>query len=156
MVCRGQGRCPWQVGFVRRWLTTQEFAWKGHPVVVLIRLVAGILLIAHGLVHLLYLVPDVKEFRLEDSWLVPEAVSRPIAISLITATITASVLLGLAIWGVPLLAGLWPLIAVVAAVTSLALLFSFWDTRLIFGVALDITLIALVVMRPEWTQRISG
>lgn len=36
-----------------------------------------------------------------------------------------------------------------AAVTSLALLFSFWDTRLIFGVAMEIALIALVVMRPE-------
>ena len=29
---------------------------------VAVRIVAGILLLAHGLVHLLYLVPDVSEF----------------------------------------------------------------------------------------------
>ena len=123
---------------------------------VVIRVVAGILLIAHGLVHLLYLVDDVSEFRLEDSWLVPDNASRPVAITLMTATIVASVLVGLEIWGVPRLSSIWDMYTVAAAVTSLALLFAFWGNRLVFGVALDVALIAVVVMRPEWTQQIGG
>lgn len=47
------------------------------------RIVAGLLLIAHGLVHLLYLVsePDDESypFTLRDSWLVPESARRPVA-----------------------------------------------------------------------------
>lgn len=124
--------------------------------VALLRIVAGILLIAHGLVHLLYLVDDTPEFHLDNSWLVPEGVSRPVAITLMTATIVASVLLGLAVWGVPLLSNLWAMFTVAAAVTSLALLVAFWDNHLVFGIALDLALIAVVVVRPEWTQRIAG
>lgn len=71
-----------------------------------------------------------------------------------TATILASVLLGLAVWGVPWMAGFWTVFMVAAASTSLMLLVAFWDNRLVFGVALNVVLIALVVMRPEWTQQI--
>ena len=122
--------------------------------VALLRIVAGILLIAHGLVHLLYLVDDTPEFHLDNSWLVPEAASRPVAITLMTATIVASVLLGLAVWGVPWLSSLWAVFTVAAAVTSLALLVAFWDYHLVFGIALNLALIAVVVLRPAWTQQI--
>lgn len=44
---------------------------RGSPMIVLIRVVAGGLLLAHGLVHLLYLAPDVPEFSIRESWLVP-------------------------------------------------------------------------------------
>ena len=43
----------------------------------LLRIVIGVLLIAHGLVHLLYLTDEVPEFSLERSWLVPESARRP-------------------------------------------------------------------------------
>lgn len=39
--------------------------------VTLIRFVSRVLLIAHGLVHLLYLTRDVEEFTLDESWVVP-------------------------------------------------------------------------------------
>lgn len=120
----------------------------------LLRIVVGILLIAHGLVHLLYLVDDVPEFRLDDSWVVPHGVARPVGVALTAATIVASVLLGFAVWGVPGLSGVWPALTVAAAATSLVLLAAFWDNRLVFGVAINVALIALVVMRPEWTQQI--
>ncbi len=120
---------------------------------VLIRAIAGILLIAHGLVHLLYLARDVPEFHIEDSWVVPEAASRSVAVGLITATIVASVLLGLVVWGVPWLSGIWPAIAIAAAVTSMVLLVSFWDVRLLFGIALDVAIVAVAVMQPAWTDR---
>jgi hypothetical protein len=67
------------------------------------------------------------------------------------AGIVASVLLGPAIWGVPWLSSLRAVLTVAAAVTSLALLVAFWDNHLVFGIALDIALIAVVVLQPEWT-----
>jgi len=71
----------------------------------LLRIVIGVLLIAHGLVHLLYLTDDVPEFSLERSWLVPEKSRRPVAMVLMWVTVAAFALLGLAVWNVPGLAG---------------------------------------------------
>lgn len=124
--------------------------------IVLLRAVAGILLIAHGLVHLLYLVDDVPEFTLDRSWIVPAAASRPVAYVLMASTILASIVLGLAVWGVPLIDTLWPVAAVAAAATSLALLVAFWHNRLVFGVTINLALLAVVVLRPEWTQHLGA
>lgn len=121
---------------------------------VLIRVVAGLVLIAHGLVHLLYVADDVPEFTLEDSWLVPKRLSRPVGLTLMAATVTGFAGLGLAVWGVPGLSGAWPAIAVAAASVSLVLLIAFWNTRLIFGMVLDIALIAIAVLRPGWTEQV--
>lgn len=121
---------------------------------VLLRIVVGILLIAHGLVHLLYLVDDVPEFRLDGSWVVASDAARPVGLALMATTIAASVLLGLAVWGVPVLAGLWPALAAAAAVSSSLLLAAFWDRRLVAGVAINLAMIALVLLRPEWTQEL--
>jgi hypothetical protein len=123
-------------------------------VIVAIRAVAGVLLVAHGLVHLLYLAPDVPEFSLEKSWLVPAVARRNLGIVLILATVVAFVLVGLAVWGVPGPAGAWPLLTVVASVLSLVMLIAYWDVRLVFGVILDLGLIAVAVAQPGWTQRI--
>ena len=121
----------------------------------LIRVVAGGLLVAHGLVHLLYLVDDVPEFTLDRSWVVPDGVSRPVGLALIAVTIAGYVLVGLAVWGVPVLSGIWPALTILASVVSLVLLVAFWNTRLVFGVAIGIALIAVAVLRPEWTDRIA-
>ena len=127
---------------------------------VLIRIAVGLLLIAHGLVHLLYLVPkkDDPSFpvTLKESWLVPEAVRRPGGIVLLAATVAAFALLGLAVWGVPGLSGAWPLIAIVAAALSLTLLAAFWNSHLIAGIGIDLALIALAATRPEWVEKIVG
>ena len=121
-----------------------------------LRVVAGVLLIAHGLVHLLYLTDDVPEFSLENSWVLPQSWSRTAAIVLMWATVVAFALLGLAVWGVPGLATAWPWIAIVAAVLSLTLLIAFWSWSLSFGVIIDLALIAVAVLRPEWTDGIEG
>ena len=119
-----------------------------------IRIVIGILLIAHGLVHLLYLVADVSEFSLDDSRLVPDSASRPVALVLMTATVVAFTLLGLAVWGIPGLTGGWSVIAIIASALSLVLLIAFWNWALIFGVLIDLALIAIALIRPGWTDRI--
>jgi hypothetical protein len=120
------------------------------------RVVVGLLLVAHGLVHLLYLVAEPGDknypFTLRESWLVPESTRRPLAIFLIVATIVLFTLLALAVWGVPGLSGLWPVLAIVAALSSLALLIAFWNPRLIIGVGIDVALIVIAVIRPGWTD----
>jgi hypothetical protein len=125
---------------------------------ILVRALVGILLIAHGLVHMLYLAPEANDprypFTLRSSWLVPEAARRPTASVLIAATATAFVLLALAVWGVPGLSGAWPVPALVASAASLGLLIAFWDTRLLAGVVIDLALVALALIRPGWTQLI--
>ncbi len=121
---------------------------------VVIRIVVGVLLVAHGLVHLLYLVDDVPEFTLDRSRLVPESARRGVGLALLTVTVAASVALGLAVWGVPVLSGAWPALAIATSVASLLLLALFWNTRLIFGVAIDVALIAVAVGRPPWTDSI--
>jgi hypothetical protein len=122
---------------------------------VLIRALAGLLLIAHGLVHLLYLAPDVEEFTLDDSWIVGANARRPVAYVLMTATVVAFALVGLAVWGVPLLSAIWPALMIAASVVSLVLLVLYWHPRLVFGVAIDLALIVLAVLRPDWTQSIA-
>jgi hypothetical protein len=121
-----------------------------------IRIVIGLLLIAHGLVHLLYLSSRVPEFNLENSWLVPESRTRPVGNVLIAATVAAFAFLGLAVWGVPGLVGAWSGIAIAGSVLSLVLLVAFWNWSLIFGVLVDLALIAVALLRPEWTERIGG
>jgi len=124
--------------------------------IVVIRVVTGVLLLAHGLVHLLYLAQDVPEFSIQDSWLVPESARRPVALALIAATIAAFAVLALAVWGVPGLSAAWPILAIVASTFSLVLLVAFWDTRVMLGVIIDIALITLAVTQPSWTQHIAG
>jgi hypothetical protein len=121
---------------------------------VVIRIVLGVLLLAHGLVHLLYLARDVPEFSLASSWLVPESARRPVALVLIATTVAAFLLVALAIWGVPGLASIWPALTIAAASLSLVLLVAFWNNMLILGVAIDIALMAVGAIRPGWVEHI--
>lgn len=122
----------------------------------LLRIVVGFLLIAHGLVHLLYLIDDVPEFSLENSWLLPESAGRPVALVLMWATVGAFTLLGLAVWGVPGLTSIWPALAIIGSALSLLLLVTFWSWSLVFGVLINLAVIAIAVIRPEWTDRLGG
>lgn len=123
----------------------------------LVKVVVGVLVMAHGLVHLMFFVTNDDRswpFRLDRSWLVPQAARRPVAVVLIAATVLTFILLGLAVWGVPGLATAWPALALAAAAASLAVLVVFWDTRLLWGVAIDVALVVLAVWRPERTEQI--
>jgi hypothetical protein len=125
-----------------------------------LRIAAGLFFIAHGLVHLLYLVTKEDDpswpFTLKQSWLVPEAVRHPVGIGLLAVTVTAFALLGLAVWGVPGLSGAWPVIAIVSAALSLVLLVAFWNSHLIAGICIDAALIALAAIQPAWVEKIVG
>jgi hypothetical protein len=119
---------------------------------VLMRMLGGILLLAHGLVHLLYLADDVPEFSLDRSWLVPEAVRRPLGLGLVVATTVTFAILALAVWGVPGVSAVWPAVAVVACLSSGVLLTLFWSWQLILGVAIDIGLVVVAGTRPSFLE----
>lgn len=122
-------------------------------VVVLVRVLVGILLLAHGLVHLLYLADDVPEFSLDRSWLVPDGARRRFGLVLVVATTAAFAVLALAVWGVPGVSAVWPAVAVVACLLSVVLLALFWTRQLMFGVAIDIGLVAVALTRPSFVER---
>lgn len=121
-----------------------------------VRAVAGLLLIAHGLVHLLYVAPDVTEFDPQRSWIVPATARRPVSVALIVATVGGFALLGVAVWGVPGVRDAWPTIAGAASLCSLLLLGAFWDVRLLFGVAIDVAVMAVAWLAPPWSQDLLG
>lgn len=121
-----------------------------------LRLVGGVLLIAHGLVHLLYVADDVGEFTFDDSWLISDGSGRTVGIPLMWATVVAFGLVGMSVWGTPGLVSVWPMLAIAAALLSLVLLVLFWSWSLLFGVLIDVVVIAVVVVRPGWTERLHG
>ena len=104
---------------------------------VLVRTVLGVLLVAHGLVHLMWLAPrpddPASPFRTDRSWALPEPARRPVAVAGVAVVVVGFALVGLAAWGVPGLASAWPGPALVAAAASLAVLVLFWDRQLGLG-----------------------
>ena len=127
---------------------------------VLIRIAAGLFVVAHGLVHLLYVIPKQDDpsfpFTLQESWLVPAAIRRPSGLVLVAATVAAFALLGLAVWGVPGLSGAWSVIAIVSASFSLVLIVAFWSSQFFVGIGIDVALIALAAIQPGWVEKIVG
>jgi hypothetical protein len=95
--------------------------------IVVARVVVGIALLAHGLVHLLFLAPDEPTFSFGWSWLVPDGARRQLGIGGLVATVAAFAVLALSVWGVPGLSAAWPAITVVAALLSALLLLVLWD-----------------------------
>lgn len=122
----------------------------------LARIVVGVLLLAHGLVHLLFIVPAADDpkypFSLERSWLLPEPARRPVAFVLMTAVVVGFLGSALALWGLLGLGGAWPGITIAAAGSSLVLLVAFWERQLWIGVLINVLLIAVALLRPAWTD----
>ena len=124
---------------------------------VFVRIVLGVLLVAHGLVHLLWFAPNddpAWPFHLDRSWLVSGAASKPIAVVLIALVVVGFALLGLAVSGVPGLSSIWPILAIGASVASLATLVVFWNRQLLWGVVIDVALIVVALWQPTWTDRL--
>lgn len=125
---------------------------------VLVRIVLGVLLVAHGLVHLLWWAPNddaAWPFRLDRSWLAPPAIRTPVAVALVALVVAGFSLLGLAVWGVPGLSAIWPALAITAAAASLVALMVFWDRHLVAGVAIDVALVAVAWWQPARTDRVT-
>jgi hypothetical protein len=133
--------------FLRPGLIGQIVASVAPGIIVLVRVVLGVLLLAHGLVHLLFLAPDLPAFSVKQSWLVPESVRTQAAYALLAATIGAFALLALAVWGIPGLSAAWPVIAVVAAALSSVLLVVFWNWQLGLGIVINAVIVGAAMAR---------
>jgi hypothetical protein len=125
-------------------------------------LLAGFL-VAHGLIHLLFLVPapaasgsgPAWPFDLGQSWLVGNAglevgLVRVIGVALVLAVAGAFLLSGLATAGIAVPSGLWRPLVAASAVVSVLTLALFFDPQLVLGLAIDGVLLA-VVATALWT-----
>lgn len=123
--------------------------------------VLAVAILAHGLIHGLYLVPAPEPsaagkgprwpFDIGRSWLVALAGARRgrrIAAGLVVLVVATSALAAAATVGL-LPAAAWPALAGAAAVASLGLLLLAFDTQLALGVAIDAALL-LVVFSGAW------
>jgi hypothetical protein len=123
------------------------------------RIVLGLFLIGHALIHAGYLSPappktaDGPEwpFVMAKSWLVtglgigPEVV-RVLGTALVILTLVTLIGAGLASIGLVVPNAWWPQLAVSGAVASLAVLLLFFHPWLLLGVAIDLGLLYLVLL----------
>ena len=118
----------------------------------MLRILAGLFLIAHGLVHLLYLGPRPEDdpsypFVPEDRWL-PRAIGlQPSAAKALAGTLAVVCMVALVVSGIALLANaeLWQPMAVAGSVVSLVLMLLFFHPWLAFGIAIDVAIIVSVL-----------
>jgi hypothetical protein len=122
----------------------------------LVRVVVGVLVAAHGLVHLLYLSDDTPQFSFDRSWIVPRHSASEVGQALMVATVVAFGGLAFAVWGVPTIASAWSGLALVASALSLLLLASFWSHHLVVGALIDVGVLAAAVTEPGWVERFVG
>jgi hypothetical protein len=128
-------------------------------------LLAG-LLIAHGAVHTLFLVPrppatidgPAWPFDMTRSWPVTAAGldaghAKAIAVVLIGAVIVGFTLAALATVGLVLPVAWWPALVAISAVLSLVLLGLCFHPQLLVGIALDLVLLWLAILT-QWRPAI--
>jgi hypothetical protein len=124
--------------------------------------VLAALILGHGLVHALFLVPPPDPpagrpgprwpFDLGRSWLVAlggVSRGRRLAVVLVVVIVVASILAALATVGVLPVAS-WPAPVVLAAAASLVLLVLAFDAQLILGIGIDVALL-VIVATGAWT-----
>jgi len=127
----------------------------------MLKIVLGIFIIAHGLVHaVLAIAPNPSDTdakpgafftSVERSWLLPKlglsaTTVQWMGIILVGLATLGFVLAGLGIFGVPGLNTIWRTVAVGSAGVSLALLIIFWHPWLPVGVLIDIAVLAALLL----------
>jgi len=119
----------------------------------MVRVIAGLFLIAHGLVHLSYVTSKPKDaaasypFVPEERWF-PRALGLgPSAAKTVAGTLAVACAIAFAIAGIALLldAALWQPAAVVASLISLVLMVLFFHPWLVLGIAIDVAIIGSVL-----------
>jgi uncharacterized membrane protein YphA (DoxX/SURF4 family) len=119
---------------------------------VITRILVGLFLVAHGLVHLLYLTPRPEEdqsypFVPETRWITRALGLEPARARKLAGALAVVAAVAFAVAGCALIvdAAIWQPAAVVASSISLALLLVFFHPWLLIGIGLDIVIIASVV-----------
>jgi hypothetical protein len=124
------------------------------------KLLFGLFLIAHGLLHLSYLAPKPDDpsypFDFSKGWLanVLGEAAKPIGTILAIITATCFVLAGLGVFGFPGLESIWQQLAIGGAAASTVLLGFFWHPWLAAGMLINVVLLyGLIEQNWEWVQR---
>jgi hypothetical protein len=117
--------------------------------------VFGVLLIAHGLIHTLYLTPPLPakpgarnqppQFNFNHSWLIKylgihAGTVKVIGMAAVIIALVGFVAAGLGVLGVPGLVNYWQTIAIASASSSLILLIASWNNQFIVAVAINIAI----------------
>jgi hypothetical protein len=124
-----------------------------------VRVLFGLFLVAHGLIHAGFVsrapatTPGAPEwpFEMSRSWLITGAgldvgVVRTIGAALVVATVVAFAGAGLAWLGIVVPSTWWSTLTIVGAASSLAVLIAFFHPWLVLGFAIDALLIYLVAV----------
>lgn len=124
------------------------------------RWVLGGFLLAHGLIHVMFVTPapasagtaggDAWPFDMARSWLVTDAnldlgPVRLLGAALVVVVAGSFLLAGLATVGVVVPSGWWQPLVLVSAAASVALLAMFFNPQLVLGLAIDAVLVWAVV-----------
>jgi hypothetical protein len=154
MVKTMAGTVPWAVvlvlaGVAIWWLLSQDMAAG--------RWLLAVLLIGHGLVHVLFAVPvpaatdggAAWPFHVSQSWAITRVgldlgLVRVIGAVLIAITVAAFVLVALATVGVVIPSGWWQPTIALGAIASAATLVLFFDPQLVLGLGVDAVLLWVV------------
>jgi hypothetical protein len=124
------------------------------------RIALGVFLIAHGLIHILWVIPAPDDekwpFSITESTVLvraPESALKAIGwIGVVIAT-TTFVLAGIGVLGVPGLVATWSLFAVAGALASLLMIGLFWNKSFVVGLAIDVViLLAIYSGWLEWAS----
>jgi hypothetical protein len=126
---------------------------------VVARLVVGGLLLAHGAVHLLYLLPvPAKDanypFLLDKSWLIPESLRRGVGGTAAVAIAAIYLLVALGVWGVPGVANGVRGLLIAGSVASAALFVAYWHPWLSLGMLIAVALLLVAIIQPGWWLRL--
>jgi uncharacterized membrane protein YphA (DoxX/SURF4 family) len=115
----------------------------------MIRIAAALFLIAHGLVHLLYFAPPPDDdprypFVPADRWFARALRLQPATAKAVARTIALACTIAFAVSGIALLvnAGLWEPTAVIGSAISVVLFLFSFHRWLVFGIAIDLAIIA--------------
>jgi hypothetical protein len=110
----------------------------------MVRTVVGLLLIAHGLVHLLYLMPRPEDdpsypFVPETRWSAKLVGLEPSTAKIVAVSLAVAVAVVLLLSGIALFADadIWKVAAATGSLLSLALLLLFFHPWLTIGIAID-------------------
>ena len=122
-------------------------------------------LVAHGLVHLMFVSPAPASasapgatewpFDMAKSWLVTGPgldvnLVRAVGLALIAAIVVTFALAGMATAGIVVPSGSWRTLVAISAVASIELLALFFNPQLVLGLGIDAVLLA-VVLASAWT-----
>lgn len=119
----------------------------------MLRIVAGLFLIAHGLIHLSYVTPKPRDaaasypFVPEERWLARALGLQPSVAKAIAGTLAVVSVVVLAVSGIALLADAssWEPTAVAGSLISLALMLLFLHPWLLIGITIDVAIAGSVL-----------